>query len=100
MKTDNNMRKTIERLAAWLRETRRRRKQEARLRQERGLRAEAAEAVQVTEMGGEVFIALRGVPLVPVESLRWDLPTALEVARDAYAIHRRKQEEGARHGHR
>lgn len=85
------MKKTIERLAAWLKEARRRRAERRKAELELRQVMEARRAVRVTELRGEVFLSVDGVPVLPVDGLRWDLPTALDVAREAYAEHGKEE---------
>lgn len=77
------MEKTVERVAAWLRGMRGR-------RAERRM-ADARRAVQVREFCGEVFVCMDGVPVVPADGMKWDLPTVLDVAREAYIKYRKEE---------
>lgn len=89
------MMKTIERMAARLQEARRRKAERRKAELELRHVMEARRAVRVTELRGEVYLSVDGVPVLPVDGLRWDLPTALDVAREAYAEHRKEE---LRHG--
>ncbi len=58
---------------------------------ERRMMADARRAVQVREFYGEVFVCMDGVPVVPADGLKWDLPTVLDVAREAYIKYRKEE---------
>lgn len=52
---------------------------------------DARRMVQVREFGGEVFVRMDGVPMLPVDGLKWDLPTVLDVSREAYIKYRKEE---------
>lgn len=85
------MEKTVERVAAWLRGMRGRRAERRMAARELRLMADARRAVQVREFCGEVFICMDGVPVVPADGMKWDLPTVLDVAREAYIKYRQEE---------
>lgn len=85
------MKKTFERAAAWLRGMRRRRAERRKAAVECRMVMDARRAVQVREFGGEVFVCMDGVPMLPVDGLKWDLPTVLDVSREAYIKYRKEE---------
>ena len=85
------MKKTFERAAAWLRGMRRRRAERRKVAAECRMLMDARRAVQVREFGGEVFVCMDGVPMLPVDGLKWDLPTVLDVSREAYIKYRKEE---------
>ena len=85
------MKKTFERAAAWLRGMRRRRAERRKAAAECRMLMDARRAVQVREFGGEVFVCMDGVPMLPVDGLKWDLPTVLDVSREAYLKYRKEE---------
>lgn len=85
------MKEMYERLLAWLRETRRQRTERKKAAAECRMVMDARRAVQVREFGGEVFVCMDGVPMLPVDGLKWDLPTALDVSREAYIKYRKEE---------
>ena len=78
------MEKTVERVAAWLRGVRRRHAERKKAAAECRMVMAARRMVQVREFDGEVFVCMDGVPVLPVDGLKWDLPTVLGVSREAY----------------
>lgn len=85
------MKKTFERAAAWLRGMRRRRAERRKAAAECRMLMDARRAVQVREFGGEVFVCMDGVPMLPVDGLKWDLPTVLNVSREAYVKYMKEE---------
>lgn len=85
------MKEMYERLSAWLRETRRRRTERKKAAAECRMVMDARRAVQVREFGGEVFVCMDGVPMLPVDGLKWDLPTVLDVSREAYVKYMKEE---------
>lgn len=85
------MKEMYERLLAWLRETRRQRTERKKAAVECRMVMDARRAVQVREFGGEVFVCMDGVPMLPVDGLKWDLPTVLDVSREAYKKYRKEE---------
>lgn len=85
------MEKTVERVAAWLRGMRGRRAEMRMAARERRMMADARRAVRVREFCGEVFVCMDGVPVVPADGMKWDLPTVLDVAREAYIKYRKEE---------
>lgn len=85
------MEKTVERVAAWLRGVRRRRVERKKAAAECRMVMDARRMVQVREFGGEVFVCMDGVPMLPVDGLKWDLPTVLDVSREAYIKYRKEE---------
>lgn len=85
------MKKTFERAAAWLRGMRRRRAERRKVVAECRMLMDARRAVQVREFGGEVFVCMDGVPMLPVDGLKWDLPTVLDVSREAYVKYMKEE---------
>lgn len=85
------MKKTFERAAAWLRGMRRRRAERRKAAAECRMVMDARRAVQVREFGGEVFVCMDGVPMLPVDGLKWDLPTVLDVSREAYVKYMKEE---------
>jgi hypothetical protein len=85
------MKKTFERAAAWLRGMRRRRAERRKAAAECRMLMDARRAVQVREFGGEVFVCMDGVPMLPVDGLKWDLPTVLDVSREAYVKYMKEE---------
>ena len=78
------MKQIIETIKAWLHARRERMASEKAARREYELTAASRSVVQVKEFGGEVFLAFDGTPLLPIDGLKWDVPTTLDVAREAY----------------
>lgn len=78
------MKEIYERVAAWLRGVRRRRAERKKAAAECRMVMDARRIVQVREFAGEVFVCMDGVPMLPVDGLKWDLPTVLDVSREAY----------------
>lgn len=85
------MEKTVERVAAWLRGVRRRSAERKKAAAECRMVMDARRMVQVREFAGEVFVCMDGVPMLPVDGLKWDLPTVLDVSREAYIKYRKEE---------
>ncbi len=83
------MNKMIESLVAWLGAKRRQSAERREATAECRMFMDARRTIQVCEFGGEVYVSMDGVPLLPVDGLKWDLPTALDVAREAYVKYQR-----------
>lgn len=87
----------IDNIKAWLQT-----KHEARQKLQAEKRAaaivrESEQRVQTREFSGEIYLCVNDVPVIPADGLTWDLPTAVTVAREAYAQWRKKE---ADHGER
>ena len=78
------MKKRLSKMAAWLCARRRAAASRRKALLACRLAYEARSAVQVREYGGEVWLCLGGQPVLPVDGIKWDLPTALDVSREAW----------------
>lgn len=85
------MKKMFERLSAWLCGIRRQRAERRKAAAECRMVMDARRAVQVREFCGEVFVCVDGVPVLPADGLKWDLPTVLDVSREAYIKYRKEE---------
>ncbi len=88
--------KTIETMAAWFGARRQQAEEKKKAATARSLMASARRAVQVREFSGEVYVCLEGIPVLPIDALKWDVGTALDVAREAYVKFRMEE---CGHGH-
>lgn len=85
------MKRMIDNMKAWLQK-----KHEARQKRQAEKRAaaiarESERQVQTREFSGEIYLCVNDVPVMPADGLTWDLPTAVAVAREAYAKWRKKE---------
>lgn len=56
------------------------------------LEFESRRVIQLREYGGATYISVNNMPILPVDSLGWDLPVALEVCRDAWVAWRMEED--------
>ena len=87
------MRQIIETVKAWLCARRRAAAERKAARRDYELTVMSRSVVQVMEFGGEVYLAFDGTPLLPIDGLKWDVPTTLDVAREAFVKFKMKSEE-------
>lgn len=87
------MRRVKERLAAWHRS----RKEAALWDRHRRLQRESEKVVQAREFCGEVYLCVNDEPILPVDGLSWELPTALQVGRDAWVRWNEREASYGRH---
>lgn len=78
------MKKSFKKAMAWLRAQRGLARERRRMSAERRLERMSEREVQVMEYGGTLYIAHGGVPLLPVDGLKWDIGAALAAMRGAY----------------
>ena len=87
----------IDSMKAWLQEQREARRKSQAEQRAAAIARESEKRVQAREFSGEIFLCVNDVPVMPADGLTWDLPTAVTVAREAYAKWRTKE---ADHGER
>lgn len=85
------MKRMIESMKAWLREERAARRRRRAARRATAIVRESERRVQAREFSGEIYLCVNDVPVMPAEGLTWDLPTAVTVAREAYARWRERE---------
>lgn len=56
------------------------------------LEFESRRVIQLREYGGAMYISVNNMPILPVDSLDWDLPVALDVCRDAWVQWRMEED--------
>ena len=54
---------------------------------------ESEAIVQAREFSGEVYVCFNNVPILPPDGLTWDVPTTLDVAREAWLKWKEKEAE-------
>ena len=54
---------------------------------------ESEAIVQAREFSGEVYVCFNNVPILPTDGLTWDVPTTLDVAREAWLKWKEKEAE-------
>lgn len=54
---------------------------------------ESEAIVQAREFSGEVYVCFNNVPILPADGLIWDVPTTLDVAREAWLKWKEKEAE-------
>lgn len=82
------MKKLLNKVKAWLHDRRVEAAMRREVRRQRHLERESRRVLQVCEFGGEVYLSFGGTPVMPADGLKWDMHTSLEVARQAYILHR------------
>lgn len=88
------MKNAIKRVMNWLRGQRCVAKERRAARREMRLLQDARHVMQIREYGGELWLSYGGQPVLPVDGFRWDVPTTLDVAREAYARYRKEEADG------
>ncbi len=79
------------RMSEWWRGMRARSKERSQRRRYKTLAREADARVQIREFGGEMYLALDNVPVLPADGIAWDLPTAVAVSREAWVKYHRSE---------
>ena len=74
----------IERIKAWAKARSTARRVHLHQVRQAALSKASKSRVQAREFRGEIYLCLDDVPLLPVDALKWDLPTAVAVAREAW----------------
>lgn len=91
------MKKMIDNMKAWLQKKHETRQKRQAAKRAAAIARESEQRVQTREFSGEIYLCVNDVPVMPADGLTWELPTAVAVAREAYAKWRTKE---ADHGER
>lgn len=87
------MKRMIDNVKAWLEKKHEARQQRQAEKRAAAIARESEKQVQTREFSGEIYLCVNDVPMMPADGLTWDLPTAVAVAREAYAKWRTKEAE-------
>ena len=85
--------KILDNINAWLSAKRKAQRARKAAKKAAELVRESEAIVQAREFSGEVYVCFNNVPILPADGLTWDVPTTLDVAREAWLKWKEKEAE-------